>query len=502
MQTLRQFPLIVILIGIGALAMLVPALHAGASGDLDTARPFFYGAVLFFVLAGFLGIATMNIAAVHSERRQLVALLLAFAALPLMLALPLAEAVPATRYFNAYVEMVSALTTTGATLFDADRLPISVHLWRATVAWLGGFLIWVTAFAVMAPLTLGGFEVTSEQEAGQGGSTGRNEGHAEPSTRLMRFAGRLAPVYITLTGILWLIMILCGIPGAPGLIYAMSTLSTSGITAGDLPGNAPSGGLAELAIFIFLIFAVTRRSFINGLSPNLGALARDRELRIALVFVTAIPAFLFLRHWIGAFEVDEGGFDGDALAALWGSVFMVLSFLTTTGFESASWTQAQNWSGLGTPGLLLAGIALFGGGVATTAGGVKLLRVYVLYKHGLREMERLIHPSSVNSAGQTGRRLRREGATIAWIFFMLFALTIALTMSALALTGMGFEEATLLTFAALTTTGPIATIATEAPISYALLPDAAKAILCAAMVLGRLETLAILALMNPDFWRS
>lgn len=502
MRLLRQFPLIVILIGIGALAMFIPALYAGALGDNETARPFLYGGILFLILSGFLGLATMNAPPANSERRQLVALLLAFAALPVMLALPLAEAVPATRFFNAYVEMVSALTTTGATLFEPDRLPMPVHLWRATVAWFGGFLIWVTAFAVMAPLTLGGFEVTSVQEAGQGASTGRNEGHAEPSTRLIRFARRLAPIYITLTGILWLLMILCGIPGAHGLIYAMSTLSTSGITAGQIPGDAPNGGLAEFAIFTFLIFAITRRSFIGGLSPNWRDLRRDRELRIAIVFIITIPSFLFLRHWLGAAQVDAGGFDGNALAALWGSVFMVLSFLTTTGFESASWTQAQNWSGLGTPGLLLAGIALFGGGVATTAGGVKLLRVYVLYKHGLREMERLIHPSSINSAGYTGRRLRREGATIAWIFFMLFALSIALTMSALALTGMEFEEATLLTFAALTTTGPIASVATEAPISYALLPDAAKAVLCAAMVLGRLETLAILALLNPDFWRN
>ncbi|MEM1079548.1 MAG: potassium transporter TrkG [Pseudomonadota bacterium] len=501
MQALRRFPLIVVLMGFGALAMFIPALYAGATGQVEIARPFLYGGILFLTLVVLLGLATMNLPAPNSERRQLVALLLTFSALPIMLAVPLAEAVPDTRFSNAYVEMVSSITTTGATLFEPDRLPMPVHLWRATVGWLGGFLIWVTAFAVMAPLTLGGFEVTSVQEAGQGRSTRETSGKAAASTRLTRFALRLAPIYITLTGILWLIMILCGTEPAHGLIFAMSTLSTSGITAGDLPGEAPNGALAEIAIFAFLIFAITRRSFMGGLSPNWRELRRDRELRIAVLFVIVIPLFLFLRHWLGAFEVHSQ-LDESALTALWGSMFMVLSFLTTTGFESTSWAAAQNWSGLGTPGLLLAGIALFGGGVATTAGGVKLLRVYVLYKHGVREMERLIHPSSINSAGYTGRRLRREGSTIAWIFFMLFALSIALVMSALALSGLGFEEATLLTFAALTTTGPIATIATEVPISYATLPETAKFILCAAMVLGRLETLAILALLNPDFWRN
>lgn len=501
MRAFRQMPFIVVLMGIAALAMFIPALYAGALGDHASARPFFYGGILFVMIVAMLGLATGNLPAQNSERRQLVALLLAFGGLPVMLALPLIEAVPGTRFLNAYVEMVSSLTTTGATLFEPERLPMPVHLWRATVGWLGGFLIWVTAFAVMAPLTLGGFEVTSVQEAGQGRSQSRDMGGAAPSARLIRFTLRLAPIYLTLTGALWLIMILCGAAPAPGLIYAMSTLSTSGITAGDLPGDTRNGWLAELAIFFFLIFAVTRRSFIGGLSPNWSNLRADRELRIALIFVVTIPAFLFLRHWAGAVDVASP-LDSDALSALWGSMFMVLSFLTTTGFESVSWTSARNWSGLGTPGILLAGIALFGGGVATTAGGVKLLRVYVLYKHGVREMERLIHPSSVNSAGHTGRKLRREGSTIAWVFFMLFALSIALVMSALALTGLDFEEVTLLTFAALTTTGPIASAATDAPISYAILPDAAKYILCVAMILGRLETLAILALMNPDFWRN
>jgi trk system potassium uptake protein TrkH len=151
---------------------------------------------------------------------------------------------------------------------------------------------------------------------------------------------------------------------------------------------------------------------------------------------------------------------------------------------------------------MLAGMAVFGGGVATTAGGVKLLRVYALYKHGLREMEKLAHPSSVGGAGMLGRRIRREGAEIAWVFFMLFALSIGLVMAALALTGIAFEESTILAVAALSTTGPVASIASASPVSYGDLPDSAKLILACAMVLGRLETLAIIALLNPGYWRG
>jgi trk system potassium uptake protein TrkH len=147
------------------------------------------------------------------------------------------------------------------------------------------------------------------------------------------------------------------------------------------------------------------------------------------------------------------------------------------------------------------GLAFFGGGVATTAGGVKLLRVYALWKHGVREMEKLVMPSSVGGSGQLARRFRRQGAYVAWIFFMLFAISVALTMLALSLVGLDFEEAAVLTVATLSTTGPLTQVAATEPIVLASIPTAAKAIISAAMVLGRLETLAIIALANPEFWR-
>jgi trk system potassium uptake protein TrkH len=169
---------------------------------------------------------------------------------------------------------------------------------------------------------------------------------------------------------------------------------------------------------------------------------------------------------------------------------------------SESWAEARSWSGLDTPGLILVGLAMMGGGVATTAGGLKLLRVYALYKHGTREMGKLVYPNSVASAGILGRRIRREGAYIAWIFFMLFILSLAAVMLALAATGLGFEQALILSIAALTTTGPLAEVAGQAPIVYVALGDGAKIVLAAAMILGRIETLVLIALFNPAFWRS
>ncbi|MDZ7907629.1 MAG: potassium transporter TrkG [Gemmobacter sp.] len=186
---------------------------------------------------------------------------------------------------------------------------------------------------------------------------------------------------------------------------------------------------------------------------------------------------------------------------LWGTAFTALSFLTTTGFAAEQWVSARIWSGLETHGMILLGLAMIGGGVATTAGGVKLLRVYALFRHGQYEMEKLIHPHSVGGAGRRARQLRSGGSHVAWVFFMLFATSIAAVVAALTLVGITFDSALILAIAALSTTGPLATLAGEVPVRYAELGHDAKLILGVAMVLGRVETLAVLALLTPDQWR-
>ena len=189
------------------------------------------------------------------------------------------------------------------------------------------------------------------------------------------------------------------------------------------------------------------------------------------------------------------------LRSLWGSVFTVLSFLSTTGFVSSQWEQTQFWSGLATPGIILMALALVRGGVATTAGGVKLLRVWALYLNGLREIERLIHPNSMPRAATQNNRIRRKGARIAFVFFMLFAISLTVLMLVFAALGSSFEAATALAIAALSNTGPILTLGINTPISLIELSDASKLIFAAAMIVGRLETLAIIALLTSDLWR-
>lgn len=501
---LSNLSLSVLLMGLGALAMYVPALYAASERDWDSGRAYLHSGTIFLALTAMIALATANRTPDGSARPQLLALLGAFTALPLMLAVPLWESVGNTSFVNAWFEMVSSLTTTGATVFDdPTRLSGADHLWRAQVGWMGGFLFWVAAVAILAPLSLGGFEVLGQARDDSAAGLSQIARVADAPMRLRRYAAQLAPIYAGLTAILWIGLMVLGDTPLVAISHAMSTLATSGISPAGGTAEAPSGIRGEVLIFIFFFFALSRRTFDRDLFESKPRnLLHDPELQMGLFIAILLPVLLFARHWVGAIEVDTARSPGEALQALWGGVFTVLSFLSTTGFESGAWESARNWSGLATPGLILMGLAIFGGGVATTAGGVKLLRVYVLYRHAQRELERLVHPSSMGGAGGTARYLRRQGAVIAWIFFMIFALSIGAVMLALSLTGSDFETALVLTISALSTTGPLAVVAGETPISFASLSDAAKLVLAGTMVLGRLEALAIIALLNPEFWRN
>ena len=491
--------------GIAALAMYPPALLATMQDDDISARSFFYAGTLGVLLVTMIALARGRVRPQREEMRQLLALFGAFAVLPVYLAVPFHDALRTTSFVNAYFDMVSAVTTTGIDLFqDPARLSPALHLWRAEVAWLGGLLMWIAAGAILAPMSLGGFEITARGEPGRAEPGTIAMTRADPTKRLQKVGSTLIPIYLGLTGGLMILLIGGGDTPFVALCHAMSIMSTSGISpVGGLDGGQ-SGRIGEIAMFGFMLFALSRVTFSDDTltGGRKRDLLADPELRVGLLLVVGVPGVLFARHWLGAFDLDMTGRPIDAIHALWGGAFTVLSYLSTTGFVSADWQTAESWSGLGASGIILLGLAMMGGGVATTAGGVKLLRVYALYLNGLREMERLVYPSSVTSAGRKQRRLQSNGAFIAWVFFMLFAVSLTSVTLALGLYGISFEDAIVLATATLSTTGPLVEHASEARIPLLSFSAGAKAVLCAAMVVGRLETLAIIALLTPDLWRN
>ena len=500
MFKIRNQPLFVLLLGITSLLMYVPMFFSIRLDQWLYARTFFYHGTFFFIICVLLGIAFSAQKLQKNVFENILDLFFCFVFLPIFMAFPLNYLVLDIDFFDAYFEMLSSFTTTGASIFDYnDRLPDVLHLWRALIAWLGGLLMLVAALAIFQPAGLGGFDVYTRKN---NSSISKIQAkRANIRSRIIKYSISISPLYFILTFLMSILLIMSGDRPLVAVIHSMSTFSTSGISnVGGIKGSN-SGITGEMIIALLLVFSISRFMYQQD-SEGRGyrRLKRDKEINIMLILLLIIPSLLFIRHWYGSIEVSENFNFQSGLSAFWGGVFMVISFLSTTGFESEHWSASQVWSGLNSPGLILMGLCVLGGGIATTAGGVKLLRVYVLYKHGVREITRLCYPHSVAGAGEKARSFRREGAYAAWVFFMLFLVSLAIIILCFSATGIKFENSLILAISGLATVGPLIYVAGDGSLYYSQISDMAKAIFCIAMVLGRLEALAVIALFNPNYW--
>ena len=490
-----RIPLVVVLLALTGAAMLIPATHALVLREHAVGRAFLYSGLLVAGLSALLALATARMpGAAGGPRLGLLPVLAAiYVVIPAAMALPLTVATELDGV-DAWFEMVSAFTTTGASLLDTPRREADpVHLWRGLAGWAGGLFVLVSAISFLAPLRLGGFELLRPDPGGRIAA-------ATPAMverqRLRAALALILPWYGGFTLLVWVLLAAGGMPGFPALMLAMAGLSTSGVLPRESLGAIGTG--AELVLFLAMALSLSRALAAparRATGPWHRRLLADPELRLGAAMVGFVGLFVMVRHAAGAYEAAEGG-DLPALgSAAWGAVFTGLSFLTTTGFVSHDWIVANAWSGLTPPGLVLMGLALMGGGVATTAGGVKLIRVYAMWRLGALEMERLIHPRMVDPGTEYQRFLAGAGARAAWLFAMVFAIVAVALIGVMLVLGVPtLEIALIYVTAALTTTGPLVQVAGDTALTWSALSEPARIVLALTMILGRLEILVILAL--------
>lgn len=490
--------ILVVLMAVTAAAMLLPAAVGFTLREHALARAFLYSSVLLGGITTLLYLATRAVSRVpRSMAHPFSILTLTYFLLPCLMAIPLTEAVPGISFGDAWFEMLSAFTTTGASVLEGE-VSRSLHLWRATVSWGGGLFILVSVMALLAPLNLGGVELfrgqfsdgTSPVQDFRRATLGEVDAQDRTLQRLRDQVRLVAPFYTGLTLLLWVALSMAGNPPLIALMLAMSTVSTSAIA----PEGALTSVLSESLIACVMVFALSRRFW-----PGARALAEagsrkrhDPELLLATGVITIVVGAMVFRS---VFVHSSLSFS-DQLAMIWAHGFTALSFLTTTGFVStASGGLETVFSG--PSGMVALGLALFGGGVATTAGGLKLLRIVALGWQAQREVSKLVYPESIGGDGPRLRALRREGAFSAWLFLMIFIFSLTILSATLTISGLTLEDALVFSVAALTTTGPLPEIAASAPLQWTGLSDLQKTLLGVGMLMGRLELLLLISV----FWR-
>ncbi|MEM7246239.1 MAG: TrkH family potassium uptake protein [Acidobacteriota bacterium] len=441
-------------------SFLLSALAAGSAGGVLLC--FFRGRGEIRLREGF-AIVTVAWLAVAS-----------FGALPLWLS----GAVPS--FIDAGFESVSGFTTTGATVItDLDAIPKSILFWRAEMQWLGGMGIIVLSLAILPSLRVGGMQLFAAEMPGP------QVDRLAP--RIQDTAKALWAVYLLLTCAETLLLWVGEMTFFEAVCHAFTTVSTGGFSTSDASLGA-FGSYAQVVVTVFMVLAgINFALHFSALREHsLRRYLQNQELKLFLG--------LFALGTI-ALVVANSGQEGSWLLRLRDGAFQVASLSTTTGFAT---TDYGAWPALSKCLLLI--LMLFGGCAGSTTGGVKLVRVLVAFKHALLQVRRLIHPREVKLLRQDHAVVPDDVSSSILGFIVLFVFLLLTGTCLVAATGVDLVPAATSVLACLGNVGP--GLGEVGPVgNYAGVPVAAKLVLEACMVLGRLELFTIFVLFLPSCWR-
>ena len=405
----------------------------------------------------------------------------AWLVLTMFAALPFAFASTGLSYTDAFFEAMSGITTTGSTVIAGlDTAPSGVLLWRALLQWLGGIGIIVMAVGVLPMLRIGGMQLFRAE------SSDRSD---KVLPRVTQIATGIGMTYLGLTVLCALLLAAVGVSGFDAVAHAMTTIATGGFSTSDASVGVFANPAAEMVITVFMLCgALPFVLYLQALRGDPGALARNNQVRAFIAIVACVVVAMTV--WRVAAGVP-------VLQALRSVVFNVVSIITGTGYVTAGY---DGWGNFAIAVFFF--IMFIGGCAGSTTCGIKVFRFQVLYVTAAAQIHRLIQPHGVFVPHFNQRPIDHEVASSVMSFFFLFAASYAVLALLLGALGLDFVTAVSGAATAICNVGPALGPVIGPSGTFAPLPDAAKWVLSAGMLLGRLELFTVLVLLTPSFWRG
>jgi len=385
-------------------------------------------------------------------------------------------------YPDGLFESFSGLTTTGATVIAGlDDLPESILYYRQQLQWLGGMGIIVLAVAVLPMLGVGGMQLYRAETPGP-------VKDSKLTPRIKETALALWSIYLGLTVVCALAYWAAGMSLFDAICHSFSTIAIGGFSTHDASiGFFDSALVESIAIFFMVLAGINfGLHFFAFKEKSVMLYLRDDEVRFYLSILAVVTLVV-----AGSLWAENVFSPGQSLRM---ALFEVVSIFTTTGFATTDFTA---WPGM-LPYLIFFG-AFTGACAGSTGGGMKVIRVMLICKQGLREVHRLIHPNAIFPVKVNHRRVSEQIMEAVWGFFSIYVIVFLFMQLALIMTGMDFISAFSAVGATLNNLGPgLGQVA----LNYAGISDNAKLMLCFTMMLGRLEIFTLLVLFSPMFWRK
>ena len=409
------------------------------------------------------------------------------------LCLPLSAALPMMLVYHqlglhlpftyAYFEAVSGLTTAGSSvLAQLDTLPVSLNIWRTFLQWIGGMGILILAVAIMPLLGVGGSQMFRAEAAGPVKDT-------KLTPRITSTAKGLWGVYAVFSVSCFVAFWLGGMEPLDALMHMFTTVSLGGLSSHDQSFGYFQSPVLEAVAFVFMVAASCNFAlyFVAMRKGHWHGFWHDPEMRATVGVLLLGGVLVALLLWVK-------GIYGPLDALRYG-MFNTVSVATTTGFAT---TDYLTWPVFApTFMLILSGMATSAG---STGGGIKMMRMLILFSQARRELTRLVHPRAIQPVVLGGRLVDNRMIFAVLAFMLVYGGTIVLLSMLLMLTDLDPITAVSAVVASVHCLGP--GLGAIGPAStYAVLNDFQIWVCTLGMLLGRLEILSFLALLTPAFWR-
>ena len=464
-----------------AVAMLAPFAVDIVNGHPDW--EVFAGAGLLTLFVGGVLVLTNRTPIRRLSIRQAFLLVTAsWLALTAFAALPFAFSGLELSYTDAFFEAMSGVTTTGSTVItQLDRAPKGILLWRGLLQWLGGIGIIVLAISVLPILRVGGMQLFKVEAF---------ETHEKVLPRAGQISVWIAFIYIGLTAIWWLGLWALGMNSFDAAVHAMTTIATGGYSNSDSSFTGYGNNAIEIFVTAgMLLGALPFILYLRAVREGSMSLFRDSQVRAFFAIAALSAAAVALWLWAGL-----GMSPADAAIQ---AAFNTVSLMTGTGYTLGDY---QSWGPF--PLVVLFFLMFVGGCAGSTACGIKIFRFQILASTSVAQFRRLLQPHGVFVPHYNRRPIQEDVIHSVMNFFFLYITVFVVLALMLGMLGLDYMTAVTGAATAISNVGPGMGSIIGPTGTFAPLPDAAKWLLSAGMLFGRLEIFTVLVLFLPSFWRN
>ena len=382
---------------------------------------------------------------------------------------------------DSFFESMSGITTTGSTIIqDLEIAPKSILLWRAILQWLGGIGIIVMAITLMPIMNVGGmqlFKISSNDTAEK----------ILPKSKQISI--RLIIIYSILTFICAFFYKLFGMNFFDSLTHSMTTIATGGFSNYNQSIGYFDSFLIEITSMIFIILgSIPFIAYIKFLNGDKKIFFSDTQvvafLKVTFFSIIALSIYLFFSK----------GFQNESLRSV---SFNVISILTGTGYVTKNFDQWGNF-----PLIFFLILMFIGGCAGSTACGIKIFRVQLLYRFLLNQLKKIIYPRGVFVIKYDKNIIDDKFMSSVISFIFLYVIIFFSLTAILSLTGLDFVTSISGAATSISNVGPGLGDTIGPNGNFSSLENSSKWVLSLGMILGRLELFAILVLFIPSFWRK